>query len=512
MIMLCSLALDPFFQQVVNFPERWALQNETTGAVPRAIEYHPAYIPEFFQGLEQQQVDQNFAPVIKKYLYENGTKPIPFGNGTRPDIPLSCPTSNCTWPPYETLAVCSSCAEVSHLLNITYQCRNATIDWSSSWTGPLKSDPYPNGTVCGYYLNATSTSPILLSGYRINDTSQQRVAGEALLVRAVPLTDFDTKTPLYGVGSVNFKNIRNPLLDALIASAVNGTQSVYRNEPPLVHECVLSWCVQTLTSSYGAGKYVENVTSTYLDVAEEPSSWPWTSFEDETGVTMIYSQNVTLEPPTSTNRSAGTVFNHTYSVGKTTVANAMFIFDDFFPSSYTAQNATAEAVLRYKNYEAGPFTRYLTFNPWLAPNNITAHMERLASALTSVVRSSDSNLMTPGPAFNKENFVSVRWEWLTLPLGLLCISFVFLAATVAKSAIEIDRLGIYKSSAYATLLYGLSDELQHKITRSGSTGTPRAKAKELKVKLQPNQGWRVSGNLFSPFTPKPKNQPPPGWI
>jgi hypothetical protein len=118
-----------------------------------------------------------------------------------------------------------------------------------------------------------------------------------------------------------------------------------------------------------------------------------------------------------------------------------------------------------------------------------------------------------GAAYSAENYVSVRWEWLTLPLGLLCISFIFLAATVTKSAVERDRVGVWKTSAYATLLYGLPDEMQQKITRSASTGTPRAKAKELKVKLQPNHGWRVSGNLFSPFVPKPKpNLPPPGWI
>jgi hypothetical protein len=513
LIMLCSLALDPFFQQVVDFPDRWALQ-DAISVIPRVVDYRPAFIPDFTHGEEITQIDQSFAPVIKKYFYENGTQPIPFGNGTRPDIPLSCPTSNCTWPPYETLAVCSSCVEVSHLLNISYACLNTTIEWSAHWTGPLIDDPYPNGTVCGYFLNATSKAPVLLSGHVTAIDKKQQSVGEALLVRAVPLTDFDTKAPLYGVGSVNFKNIRNPILDALIASAVDGPESVYRNEAPLVHECILSWCVQTIQSSYDWGQYSENVTSTFLNTVDEPPSWPWMTVENEVGVLMIYGQNVTLEPPISNpNRSNNTVFDQTYTIGNVTASTAMNIFDDFFPSYYTADGLSAQAVLRHKNYPAGPYTRHLPFNPWLAPNNVTRHMERLASALTNVVRSSTSRQMTLGEAYNKETYVSVRWEWLTLPIGLLCISFVFLAATVAKSAVEIDRLGVYKTSAYATLLYGLSDEMQQKITRSGSKSTPRAKAKELKVKIQPNQGWRYSGNLLSPFATKPKkNLPPPGWI
>jgi hypothetical protein len=364
--------------------------------------------------------------------------------------------------------------------------------------------------VCGFYLNATSDAPLLLSGYISDGPNSTATPGETLLVRTIPLADFDTRDPFYGVGSVNYKGHLNPILDALVASAVDGPESVYRKQAPLVQECILSWCVQTIRSSYDWGKYSENVTSTFLNISSEPPPWPW----EVTDLEMFYTQNITLKPPTSSEyRPNGTVFNATYHVDNVTAFNTIAIFDDFFPSFYTAEDGTAEPVLRFKNYADGPSTRFLDFNPWQAQNNLTSHMERLALALTNVMRSSPNNEMIAGEAYNKENFVSVRWEWLTLPIGLLCISFIFLAATVAKSAVERDRVGVWKTSAYATLLYGLPDEMQEKITRSGSTGTPRAKAKELKVKLQPNKGWRVSGNLFSPFISKPlPNQPPPGWI
>ncbi|RYN60963.1 hypothetical protein AA0114_g1040 [Alternaria tenuissima] len=512
MIMLCSLALDPFFQQVVDFPDRWALQS-TSSTIPRVVDYQPPYIPAYMGGDEVTSEDRALAAVAREFFYKNGTQPVPFGNGTRPDIPLSCPTSNCTWPEYETLAVCSSCVDVTSLLDLTYTCMDTTIDWSVSWTGPLSDVPYPNGTVCGYFLNATSEAPVLMSGYSINNDSSED-PGEALIVRTVPLTDFDTKLPFYGVGSIMFKDVRNPILDALIASASSGAESVYGEKMPIVHECMLSWCVQSIKSSYDWGRYSENITSTYLNTAPGPITWPWETFEAETGLFLLYTQNVTIEPPASRlAHSNATILNTTYQLDNITVANTMNFFDDFFPSSYTAVNASARPRLRYKNYYNGPTSQELPFNPWEAPNNLTRHMERLATAMTNVIRSSTSRNMIFGAAYSAENYVSVRWEWLTLPLGLLCISFIFLAATVTKSAVERDRVGVWKTSAYATLLYGLPDEMQQKITRSASTGTPRAKAKELKVKLQPNHGWRVSGNLFSPFVPKPKpNLPPPGWI
>jgi hypothetical protein len=517
LIMLCSLALDPFFQQVVDFPDRWALSN-TSSSIPRLLRYEPPYTMTFRFGMETSPVDNALKPVIDEFLYGNGTQPVPFGNGTRPDIPLSCPTSNCTWPDYETLAVCSKCASIDVSELLTYACLDTHIDWSLNTTGPISTATMPNSTVCGYFANATSATPVLMSGYAVNHTTNGSETGEALLVRALPLTGFLTKELLYGTGSVKFQKVRNPILDFLIVAAANGPESVYRNEPPLIQECVLSWCVQRIRSSYDYGKYNEEIVASFENTTAGPP--PWESFDvstEENGplTFIIYGQNITIQPPaTASLRTNLTVFNTTYEANNVTVSNVINIFDDFFPSYYATESVKSEPSLRFANYANGAKFRTMQFNPWQS-KNITDHMDRLARAMTNVMRSSTSKYMLHGEAYNRENYVSVRWEWLTLPLGLLCIAFIFLAATIAKSAVEIDRLGVYKSSAYATLLYGLSDELQQKITRSASTGTPRAKAKELKVKIQPDGGWRVSGrygNLFSPFPSKPKNQPPPGWI
>lgn len=511
--MLCALALDPFFQQVVDFPDRWALQ-DVISTIPKVVRYEPIYSPDYVRHEEQGSQDKDLGTVVRDFFMSNGTQPMPFGNGTRPDIPLTCPTSNCTWPAYDTFAVCSQCVDVSNTLDITFACINTTIDWSANWTGPITDDPYANGTVCGHFLNVTSDIPTLLSGYILTQGGNSSTTGEALMMRAIPLTDFDTKQPLYADGSINFKNIQYPILDALFSSTPAGLEGVYQHDAPVVHECMLSWCVQTIESTYTMGVYSENINATYLDISEESTPWPWEVFEGETGTNIIYGPNITLQAPQSPFRPQDVADNKTtFGLSNITAYGVLAVFDDFLPSSYTAEDISTPPMLRYKNYFDGPSTRHLEFNPWLAPNNVTRHMERLATSMTNVIRSSVSKEMVIGEAYSKENFVEVRWQWLTLPLGLLFISLIFLAATIAKSAVELDRVGVYKTSAYATLLFGLPDEMQKSITRSASTGTPRSKAKELKVRLQPNHGWRISGNLFSPFTPKPRQpQPPPGWI
>lgn len=207
--------------------------------------YDPGLGTTYQGGARLAQQDLDLQSITNKFFFDNGTQPIPFGNGTRADIPLSCPTSKCTWTPYQTLGFCSSCVDVSELL--TFACLETRVDWTSNLTGTGNETYYPNSTMCGYFVNITSVMPILMSGYLVNtnDSSQ----GEALLTRALPLVTVPYRLPLWG-GSINFKNIRNPTVDFLLVSAANGSAGVYRNETPVAQECVFSWCVKTMQSSF----------------------------------------------------------------------------------------------------------------------------------------------------------------------------------------------------------------------------------------------------------------------
>ncbi|KAI8935466.1 hypothetical protein NX059_008036 [Plenodomus lindquistii] len=509
MITLCLMALDPFFQQVVDFPDRWALQT-TQSSIPRTVFYEPGILKEFTGGSELLSDDKDMFLVVKKFAYENGTQPVPFGNGTRPDIPLSCPTSNCTWPDYSTLGVCSQCEDISNLL--TFDCITTRIDWTSDLGGGFDVEGgFPNGTMCGYFLNATSDHPTLMSGYMVN--SNNSGPGETLLMRSLPLTSIYNKDPLYGNGSYHFKQYRNTLADVFIASAVNGSpDSVWRHERPVAQECMLTWCIQTIRSSYDWGVYNEHVVDRTFNTTSGPFPWQAIPFVDElgNGTDITYLEDVYISADLVKDEHNKSGFGTSHSTAMSIISG----FTDIFPSFSTVTNQSAPPILRYKTWSTdSPWNTMLAFNPWMAPNNVSRHMERLASSMTNIVRSARSNEMISGKAFSKENYVSVRWEWLTLPIGLLLMSFVFLAATIFKSALETDKVGVMKNSAILTLLYGIPDEMRGQLTRSTSARTPRAKAKELKVKLNPNMSWRVSGNLFSPLVQRiPQKQPPPGWI
>jgi hypothetical protein len=535
LITLLLLAIDTFFQQVTDLPERWALDG--FGDIPRVVRYEGDNGDIYEDGYPSSMEDINLRQATLKFFYYNGTDSVAFGNGTKAEIPLSCPSSHCDWQAYDTLGVCSECADVSELL--TYACLTTKLDWISSvlfnaTTQPIgkpgftrsipehDADIPASGTACGYWINATSEAPMLMSGFRVGTTAANSSSGdEALLLRTLPLTapivsvNPFSATPPFG-GPLNFKDVYLPFLDAIIVSAADGTAaSVYDKQPPVAQECMLSWCVKTLKSSYTWGDYEETVVKTYLNTTARQHPYPWKGYSvwslGEEAFITEFRENITIHPPGTDPAIDG------YGMSNETFARTQALFDEIFPSTITVANAAAPPWWRIRIYAwARNQLHPVTACPWLAPNNVTQYLERLATSMTNVLRTHNSHDFVRGPAYTQTTFIAVHWEWLTFPLALLLFSFLFLVATIRKtSKAADDGMGMWKTSAMPTLVYGLPKDTQQAFAsqhawRNGAGGG----TKKIKIRLHPKQGWRVSGQtLTSPTIMNyNKQEGPPGWI
>lgn len=354
-------------------------------------------------------------------------------------------------------------------------------------------------------------SATLMSGYIIEESSKGTpFAGEALLLRMMPFTSVIDKSQIWG-GSINFKDIRNPMLNVAIVSSRNGAIGVYRNETPIAQECVLHWCVKRMRTSLYFGSLQEEVISVAINSTR--GSNPWKTENSTTpgleGTVITYLENLEINVNTSTG---------TENFGMSDVHQGRILanFDDVFPSFLTVANTTASSNWRYKTFVEGePYFRIAKQNPWVYPSNITAYMERMATSLTNIARSSSTHELVEGQAHTIETYVNVQWAWLTFPFILLLFSLIFLVATMRKTA---QGPGIWKNSAMPTLIYSLPKDVQkefsppstHKKETSSSEGS-----KSIRVRLHPTKGWRVSGQPASPVSPVMilrSNEPPPGWI
>lgn len=311
--------------------------------------------------------------------------------------------------------------------------------------------------------------------------------------------------PLYGDGSLLFKDLRNTIVDAMIVSSPDGTaDAVYRNETPIAIECVLTWCAKMVYSTFAWGGYHEEIVNTHFNTTSGPFAW-------DANFTVAASENYTdiaHREPININFDSSV-----YGVSNATASKVILGFSDVFPSMTTALNAALEPQMRYKIWNDGDPWLTLDSNPWMAPNSVTQHMQRLATALTNTIRSvKSSQVSLHGNSYAREVFVHVNCGRLAFPFALLVLTLLFLVLTILRTSQDSEGAGIWKTSAMPTLTHGLAKETQGKLRPSASSEA-HMEHNILRIKLSARMGWRVSGqSVHSPSHVLPIQEAPPGSI
>lgn len=331
------------------------------------------------------------------------------------------------------------------------------------------------------------------------------VPGETLLMRALPLVTNLFREPLYGNATINFEHIQYRILDAFIVSSADGTaESVYKKQPPIAQECMLTWCVKTLHSSYHDGDYKEEVQEVFINHTK--SAFPWSAewLFNMTVVGQDFYPNISIHPPSLAEDKPA------FGVSNETFFDLAVILDEIFPSMIITPNPTSQPVMKiFAGRADRTFWRTFHFNPWIAPNNVAVHLERMANSITNVIRSdTGSNELIAGSAYARETYVAVQWGWLAFPLAMLILSIVFLVSTIRKTSSDsYEDLGTWKTSAMPALMYSLPKDIQEGVI---STTRPRVmrgkRASKVRIRLLPKQGWRVSGQIIA------RPPPPPGFF
>jgi hypothetical protein len=476
---ILSLPLDIFFQQIVAYPQGFVRAPDMVGKIPQALIYNT--IDGFFAKNGSQLLSYSF-------VMTTAAEPLFYGAGSVPKLSGDCPTSNCTWPPHDTLAVCSRCSELPEATQ--WECATAPAEWLSNVT--LSDSSYPNVTACGYWFKHEGMST-LMSGYVMN---ANKTPGDALSTRLFGLTNPNplSREPIFG-GTLQFRDIHNPIADFLVSGTPEDMTGVYANRTPTLTECALYWCVNTVQSSNFSGLYSENITNS-VQLEASNTTWPWYTFQDETGlVHNRYLSNFSLSLPSFDRPDHR---NDTFRIENVTMLTTILMMDEILPAYVTAPSALegSESSIRWLNggqfYSQLPQSMAIPSeeNPWLPPNNISHHMERLATTMTAVVRNSQNSgkeiHFATGTAWESDTLVQIRWAWISLPVAVLTLGLIFLVGTIVISSREREEVGIWKTSVIAVLFNGLGDEVQQSVGPNCSMGEAREKARQLKVRLVPD--------------------------
>lgn len=425
---LLSLAVGPFSQQLLRYESRPVALD--VASIPRSNMYdaHTA-------GAIVSQTNTDLA--IKASFYNgmfNSAQPSLFA------VQPACPTGNCTWPRFSSIGVCSRCTDTSSA--ITQICIDEGAPQSRVnicyWTipgGPFLSH---GQTV----LNMTAFFPIQPIGF----------------TPALPMED----TTLAHVQMlVNTGSIASPQTYALT--------------------CQLYFCIKTYQSSIESGILHEAVVATFpnastpsvatkIVVKRPPKNQ--TSF----GFAGAAYPNVTLVPDLDDGILGG---NYSW-VGMMANPLQMFLAGSLKGSatiSVREQSYTSDAMqVMWGAFEGSQWNVSRMASTW----------ESIATSLTNAIRVdplSSGSTTEAGIASANQIFVSVRFEWISLPIVVLVLTGVALVVVIRQT--RAAHLESFKGESLAVLFAGLKEAKRAELSVPVVTlEHMRTVAKRLQVKLQ----------------------------
>jgi hypothetical protein len=154
-IVLLSLPLDLCYQQIVRYPTTQVLDQSVDATINRAILYDP--------GSEQQWRMTDWSIFEDSQIAAFLTPSWVAKSSVGPGVGFACPTGNCTYEPFHTLAFDFECKALSSDF-LVRDCRNTSAEWHSSipYEGPTNITYM---TSCGYFLDVPDSVSQLMSGY-----------------------------------------------------------------------------------------------------------------------------------------------------------------------------------------------------------------------------------------------------------------------------------------------------------------------------------------------------------
>lgn len=400
--MIMTLVVNPFMQQLIRVDTR---DSPTTGALLPIANEHAS------------NGGGSFAPDLrlKAAAYSGFVGPL----DSTYNVTAVCHSGNCTWPQFNTLGVCSSCT------NITKQIQKSDGIMS------LRNGLHLNAVTAFFgahmgqqtYLNVATTKNLYQHSYS-------------------EIGEYSMYTP--NNMSLVYAERGSLIIDFLVLRAPYGNL-----ETRVAHECVLQYCVKTLSAAQLSGELVET----------EVSSWT-----NNSKPARLYADNAVLTTPVEDPDSD-------YSLEST--ASEYFLKP---PGQEREFTVALESQIQMTTW----FNVFLRGNAlWVMPRTgevysndqiqgidsslnqsetgLTRLMANVADAMTVALRT-NSNETSAGLVHTNEAYIHIRWPWIALPLAIYLLVVAFLAMVALSGRSGDQPAQVWKNSGISAILHGLEGE------------------------------------------------------
>jgi Protein of unknown function (DUF3176) len=446
LITLLLLGFDPFIQQLITTPQRDVSFEAASTAVLKASTFDRSIQLSAYNDVDNALLRLSGAnpEVTIQMAVSNGAS----SQGVINDFTPSCPTSNCTWPSFQSLGLCSTCVDVTNYAQEKWSCEDSASFLFYGATGVNRT--------CSYNLPNSAFD----YEYQIfhSDTygNYTEVDGELRLnvwTTNVQHTTFSDNI-LMLVSHVAFQNT-----GALVPG-------IGREQVVQASECALAMCVQEHSLSVVSGVMHHSIES-----VDQP-----------------FSMEIVEETPyyTSYDIKEATINNVKYTVdGTATIPLVLQSINETLPGNITADYTTNQTANEPVRNDGGIISSTDLVTSFFAGLNFTQAVDNMAISVSTYIRSL-SNDTTTGRAHNEETYIHVRWIWLAFPVVLLAGGIAILVIAMIQTSQS--GLEVWKSSSLPLWFHGppngRTNSFGNSLERVNTLMEMEAEAEQIHVSLE----------------------------
>jgi hypothetical protein len=382
-----------------------------------------------------------------------------------------CPTGNCTWDTYESLAVCSTCTNLSSRVS-----RYTEMSYLYSELAKrqiIAGSFVPNATTLqlanGHYINNIDGAPY----YMPVDSNYT----EGFAIQSVYMTTFGTGNASRTNSFQDSSNLLWAMSFLKMQAPPNGTTASkgWPDVPVEAMECGLFYCVNQYTSSVKNGTLYETEVPVQ-DATRNPDSWKLIqySYPNLDGVFIDNQRTDSLE----FNSSTSSWYRTDLMLGDGFYLSwaAVNSLSSQFQSQFTSPKPINAS--EHPNFTSAP--DYMPINGYYKnlPNslhdgkvyspsvmqilykspNLNDTFRRLARGLSNAIRAgADNTTVQTGASGVMTAHYRIQWPWITLHVIVAVGAIALLIATMIES--RTARAPVWKSSALAMMSLSLTREI-----------------------------------------------------
>ncbi|ODM20211.1 hypothetical protein SI65_03264 [Aspergillus cristatus] len=442
LLMILSLAIDPFAQQILAFPSRSVLAHNETAFVQSAHSYGSTGNGSAMEEAWNINSDSDLTPSMNAAIL-NGLAE------THTPLEPQCTSGNCQYPDFVTFGFCSQCQDITNQTN--QSCKPdpqimQVYGKKFGWSDVILKAPE----------NCTYTLP---DGYeflaRRQDAIYNYTVWEQGLHNTPILSTKRVKWFAISRGDSPAVGIQQPLV-SFISSRYTDEVNIYTRDNytvpekmPTISMCAVYPCER---------QYKDNVYSgsnNRLRLYKNQQLGPNANTSDPN------LSQVTLVPPNQMEQLSP---SSSYSIEGYT---------------WSKLNTTLTDLLNYYHSLGSPGLNKMTASIIGGLDDVDKAMDSMTTSMTDIIRSDTTAFTIPGEAFRDETYIHVRWPWIILPtLSVLFSIFLLISTSITSCRLNVV---LWKDSVLPLLMFRLQTDSADDIVCLSKVEEAERISKKIKV-------------------------------